>query len=206
MPGPAVTAATPATPVRRATASAANTAVTSWRTSTMRMPRALDATKMGLMWPPTSVNTCFTPCASNTSATRSPPWRLVSCTDEKAVVNMSWTVLMSPVLERVNPPPATLVAPAPPPAPLVEVGEVVLLLPDTCLFNMNKRRAAPSVLVVADAMMKQCGLLLGVLVVDRLCRMCVDAILFKPRTQLVTSSLTLAAWSSLFYQELLKLR
>ena len=37
-PGPAVTAATPATPLSLATASAAKTAVTSWRTSITRMP------------------------------------------------------------------------------------------------------------------------------------------------------------------------
>ena len=72
-PGPAVTAATPGTPVRRATASAANTAVASSRTSMMRMPRALDAVSIGEMWPPHSVNTQRTPCAASAAATRSPP-------------------------------------------------------------------------------------------------------------------------------------
>mmetsp|Transcript_23987 Transcript_23987/g.83242 ORF Transcript_23987/g.83242 Transcript_23987/m.83242 type:complete len:248 (+) Transcript_23987:370-1113(+) len=79
-PGPAVTAATPGTPVRRATASAANTAVTSCRTSTTRMPVALAATRIGEMCPPTSVNRNLTPCALSTCATSSPPWRSVSTT------------------------------------------------------------------------------------------------------------------------------
>ena len=49
VPLPAVTAATPGMPVRRETASAAKTAVASWRTSMMRMPRALAPTRMGEM-------------------------------------------------------------------------------------------------------------------------------------------------------------
>ncbi len=57
MPGPAVTAATPGRPDSRALASAAKTAVTSSRTSTTRMPRALDALRIGEMWPPHSVKT-----------------------------------------------------------------------------------------------------------------------------------------------------
>ena len=63
----------PACPVRRATASAANTAVASSRMSTMRMPRALAATRIGEMCPPQSVNTKRTPCAASAAATRSPP-------------------------------------------------------------------------------------------------------------------------------------
>ena len=55
MPGPAVTAATPGRPDSRAAASAAKTAVASSRTSTMRMPRALAALRMGEIWPPHSV-------------------------------------------------------------------------------------------------------------------------------------------------------
>ena len=72
-PGPAVTAATPGTPVSRATASAANTAVASSRTSMMRMPRALDAVRIGEMWPPQRVKTKRTPCAASAAPTRSPP-------------------------------------------------------------------------------------------------------------------------------------
>ena len=54
-PGPAVTAATPGTPVMRATASAANTALASWRTSTMSMPRAFAPVRIGEMCPPQRV-------------------------------------------------------------------------------------------------------------------------------------------------------
>jgi hypothetical protein len=60
-PGPAVTAATPGTPVSRATASAANTALTSWRTSITRMSRRLAPTRIGEMCPPHSVNRNRTP-------------------------------------------------------------------------------------------------------------------------------------------------
>ena len=80
MPGPAVTAATPGRPDSRALASAAKTAVTSSRTSTMRMPRALDALRIGEMWPPHSVKTSVTPCACSASAMRSPPWRCACST------------------------------------------------------------------------------------------------------------------------------
>ncbi len=72
-PGPAVTATTPGTPVSRAVASAANTAVASSRQSTTRMPRAFDAARIGEMWPPHSVYTTCTPCACRAAATRSPP-------------------------------------------------------------------------------------------------------------------------------------
>ena len=48
-PGPAVTAATPGTPVIRAIASAAKTAFFSSRTSTTRIPRALAPTRIGEM-------------------------------------------------------------------------------------------------------------------------------------------------------------
>ena len=73
-PGPAVTAATPGTPVSRNTASAANTASTSWRTSTTRMPRCLAPTRMGAMCPPQRVNRNRTPCSTSTDAIRSPPF------------------------------------------------------------------------------------------------------------------------------------
>ena len=67
-------AATPGTPVRRKTASAANTASTSWRTSTTRMPRSLAPTRMGEICPPQRVKRNRTPCATSTSAIRSPPF------------------------------------------------------------------------------------------------------------------------------------
>lgn len=76
-PGPAVTATTPTVPVRRATASAANTAVTSWRVSTTRMPSFSQATSSGEICPPTSVKRNFTPCALSTAATLSPPCRML---------------------------------------------------------------------------------------------------------------------------------
>ena len=72
-PGPAVTAAKPGTPVSRATASAANTAVASCRVSTTRTPRAFADTRMGEMCPPQRVKRNRTPCRTRTSATRSPP-------------------------------------------------------------------------------------------------------------------------------------
>ncbi len=72
-PGPAVTAATPGTPVSRALASAANTAVASWRVSITRMPWARAPDSIGEMCPPHSVKTWRTPCALNTAATRLPP-------------------------------------------------------------------------------------------------------------------------------------
>ena len=59
-PGPAVTATTPGMPERRATASAANMAVTSWRVSTTRMPDASQATRIGEMCPPARVKMCLT--------------------------------------------------------------------------------------------------------------------------------------------------
>ena len=72
-PGPAVTAATPTRPVSLATASAAKTEVTSWRTSMTLIPLRLDSTRRGDMCPPTRVNTNFTPCACSTFATKVPP-------------------------------------------------------------------------------------------------------------------------------------
>jgi hypothetical protein len=61
IPGPAVTAAIPGTPVSRATASAANTAVASPRVSMMRMPRAFAPVRMGEICPPQSVKSAVTP-------------------------------------------------------------------------------------------------------------------------------------------------
>ena len=78
-PGPAVTAATPGMPVRRATASAAKTAFASSRTSTTRIPRALAETRIGEMWPPHSVKRKGTPCFWRTSAIRSPPVMRLKC-------------------------------------------------------------------------------------------------------------------------------
>jgi len=72
-PGPAVTAATPTVPVMRATASAANTALPSSRTSTTRMPRCSAPVRIGEMCPPHSVNRCLTPCRIKTSAMMVPP-------------------------------------------------------------------------------------------------------------------------------------
>lgn len=65
----------PRLPESLATASAANTAVASWRVSTIRIPNFSHATRMGEMWPPTSVNTNLMPWAWSTSATLWPPCR-----------------------------------------------------------------------------------------------------------------------------------
>ena len=73
-PGPAVTAATPGRPVRRAVASAAKTAVASWRVSITRMPARLAATRIGEICPPTRVKRNGTPCAFKTSAMSCPPF------------------------------------------------------------------------------------------------------------------------------------
>lgn len=59
-PGPAVTAATPIEPLKRATASAANTAFTSCLTSTILMPSFSEAHKIGDIWPPDRVNRYLT--------------------------------------------------------------------------------------------------------------------------------------------------
>ena len=63
-PGPAVSTATPGRRVSLAVASAANVAVCSWRTSTMRQSPVVPftaASKNGKMWPPESVNSSRTP-------------------------------------------------------------------------------------------------------------------------------------------------
>ena len=65
-------------PVRRAIASAAKTAVTSWRVSTTRMPNFSQATSSGEMCPPTSVKRKRTPWAFSTAATFSPPCRVLA--------------------------------------------------------------------------------------------------------------------------------
>src|SRR5690242_20739037 len=66
------------------TASSANTALTSWRTSTTRMPYFLHPTRTGEICPPLKQNTNFTRKADRHMATKSPPWRYstaaVSCT------------------------------------------------------------------------------------------------------------------------------
>src|SRR6056297_656719 len=73
-PGPAVTAATPGTPVSRAWASAANTAVASSRTSVMRMPMRFASTRMGEIWPPHRVKISRTPRSYRTRAILAPPF------------------------------------------------------------------------------------------------------------------------------------
>ena len=88
-PGPAVTAATPGTPVRRATASAAKTAFTSWRTSRIRMPDAFAPTSTGEMCPPDSVKTKRTPWLESTLATSQPPSRSVSTSGAVATAHRS---------------------------------------------------------------------------------------------------------------------
>ena len=72
-PGPAVTTATPGLSDNRVTASAAKTAVTSWRTSITLMLFSLAATKMGEMWPPHSVKRCSVPWRMRALATLWPP-------------------------------------------------------------------------------------------------------------------------------------
>jgi hypothetical protein len=72
-PGPAVTTATPVTPVILEAASAAKTAVASLRTSSTCIAARLHATRIGEMWPPHRQNTAFTPWAVSTFATMSPP-------------------------------------------------------------------------------------------------------------------------------------
>jgi hypothetical protein len=79
MPGPAVTHATPGMPVSRATASAANTAVASCRTSMMRRPAALAATMMGDTCPPISVNRYGMPAVPGGGAGGGGGWTAVSC-------------------------------------------------------------------------------------------------------------------------------
>src|SRR5574338_971482 len=86
-PGPAVTAAAPIVPVMRATASAANTALPSSRTSTTLIPRASQPVRIGEIWPPHSVNRCVTPCRARTSAMMSPPCRGMAATIDKATVS-----------------------------------------------------------------------------------------------------------------------
>ncbi len=89
-PGPAVTAAMPGTPVIRATASAAKTAVASWRTSTTRMPRSLAPLRIGEMCPPHSVNRNSTPWDRSTRAIWLPPfmsrfrWPLRPCRETQS--------------------------------------------------------------------------------------------------------------------------
>src|SRR3954452_2471994 len=92
-PGPAVTAATPGTPVRRKTASAAKTASTSWRTSTTRMPRCLAPTRMGEMCPPQRVKRNRTPRSTSTEAILSPPFMAAPL----SYWGQSWTIENVPV-------------------------------------------------------------------------------------------------------------
>src|SRR5689334_6092740 len=75
-PEPAVSTASPGTRVSLPTASAANTAVCSCRTSTIRIGgSALTAPSyMGKTCAPDSVNIVSTPCAAATATAWSPPW------------------------------------------------------------------------------------------------------------------------------------
>ncbi len=75
-PGPAVSTASPGTRVSLPTASAANTAVCSCRTSRIRIGgSALTAPSyIGKTWAPDSVNIVRTPCAAATATACSPPW------------------------------------------------------------------------------------------------------------------------------------
>lgn len=82
-PGPAVTMATPGTPVRREMASAAKTVVASSRTSTTRIPTASQPTRIGAMWPPVSVKTKRTPCSRQAWAASRPPY----CTEDAGPVS-----------------------------------------------------------------------------------------------------------------------
>ena len=72
-PGPAVTSTTPVRPLTRAHAWAMWPAVSSWRTSTRRMPISWHASTTGVVWPPTSVNTVSIPAAASARATSRPP-------------------------------------------------------------------------------------------------------------------------------------
>src|SRR5262252_2243895 len=80
-PGPAVTTANPGARVRRAVASAANTAVCSCRTSTSRIGgSALTAPSYsGNTCPPDRVNIVLTPWRRAAATACAPPWRAGSC-------------------------------------------------------------------------------------------------------------------------------
>ena len=82
-PGPAVTIATPGTPVSLEMASAAKTVVASSRTSTTLMPTASHPTRIGAMWPPVKVNTKRTPCSRQAWAASKPPY----CTEAAGPVS-----------------------------------------------------------------------------------------------------------------------
>src|SRR6185437_11472231 len=71
MPGPAVTSATPSSPVSSACACAMWTAARSSRTSMIRMPSASRRIQIGMMWPPQSANTRVTPRRFKRRAIRS---------------------------------------------------------------------------------------------------------------------------------------
>ena len=71
-PGPAVTTATPGTPVIRAVASAANTAFASSRVSITSIPIFLHPTSIGEICPPHRVKIRRTPSSFKTAAIISP--------------------------------------------------------------------------------------------------------------------------------------
>ena len=71
IPGPAVTSATPSSPVSSACACAMWTAARSSRTSMMRMPSASSRIQIGMMCPPHSANTRLTPRRFRRRAIRS---------------------------------------------------------------------------------------------------------------------------------------
>jgi hypothetical protein len=68
LPGPAVTSATPSSPVNSACAWAMWTAARSSRTSMMRIPSASSRIQIGMICPPQSAKTCFTPRCFNSWA------------------------------------------------------------------------------------------------------------------------------------------
>src|SRR5580692_8738991 len=70
IPGPAVTSATPSSPVSSAWACAICTAARSSRTSMMRIPSASSRIQIGMMWPPQRANTRLTPRCFNSRAMR----------------------------------------------------------------------------------------------------------------------------------------
>ncbi|MNL45011.1 hypothetical protein D3C87_1676250 [compost metagenome] len=74
LPGPEVTNATPALPVKRPTAAAINAALASWRTTTVSIDGASSSeSNTRSILAPGIPNTCLTPCASRFFTTKSAP-------------------------------------------------------------------------------------------------------------------------------------
>src|SRR5438128_4962160 len=74
MPGPAVTAAIPTSPVESAHPSAMCTAACSWRVSYTFTPSVRQPSKNAMTWPPARPNTCSIPDSFNVRARTQPPW------------------------------------------------------------------------------------------------------------------------------------